>query len=141
MDLPEQKEKVQAAEMAVEIDNNPWYGHEIQTDAVKIEDPGEGDAVVIRHFFFKAPPGFGKTIRPSKQQIFAEFKHLIATQLWADGLQPREDLHIEVHTRSYLKKVSKTIYQTMLKNGSDFVIMVPAEARKGVLLHEKPLRA
>ena len=132
------KEKIETADTAVQIDDAAWSGHQIETDAVAIHDPGEGDVVFIRHFFFAAKPA---PTKPTKQQLFAESKNLIATQLWADGLEPIDDMRIEVHTRGYLKKISPTLYKKMFKEKSDYVIMVPCRPKKGFLLHEKPLRA
>lgn len=122
-----------------EVNGATYDANQIETEAVRIEDPGEGDAVVLRHFFFKAIPRPGP--KPTKQEIFDEHKQQITTMLWGDGLRPREDLRLEVHTRNYLKKVSPSLYAMMGKNHTDFVVVVPCEAQKGVLLHEKPLRA
>lgn len=113
-----------------------WNAQEITTDGVRITDPGLGAPVILRHFFFKA---LTHPVKPTKEQLVSQFKSLIETTLWADGLVPREDGRVEVHTSTYLKNTgNKALYQKMVKEKADFVIQVMAEPKKGILLHEKP---
>lgn len=122
----------------VSVDDTTYNATQIETEGVKIEDPGTGGEVVLRHFFFKAMPRPQGSPKPTKIQLFSEAKDFIGVQLWGDGLEPLEERHIEVHTRGYLKKVSKTLFAEMLKNNTDYVIMVPAKPRRGVLVNERP---
>lgn len=122
----------------ISIDGQSWNGTEIETEAVKIEDPGTGGEVILRHFFFSAKPRNPGDPKPTKMQLFSEAKKLIELALWGDGLVPMEERHVEVHTKGYLKKLSKTLYAEMLKNRADYVIMVPARPRKGVFVNERP---
>lgn len=115
-----------------------WNANEVETEAVKVEDPGEGVAVVLRHFFFKkipTPPGFRE---PTKAQLFAHYKKLIETNLWGDGLKPMEDKPIEIYSRKRAKTASKVLLSEMIKNNADFVIMLLATPRKGILLDQAP---
>lgn len=132
-------ETKQIVEMGVQdmpVKDVLWNAQEIETDSVPIIDPGQGSAVVLRHFFFKATPAPNK---PTKQQLFSQFRGLIEATLWGDGLVPRYDRNVEVHTRNGAKKVSKTLYNALVKNKADFVIMCLAEPRHGVQLHETPV--
>lgn len=120
------------------VDGQDTYtAQEITTESVKIVDPGQGAPVVLRHFFFAAKPA---PIKPTKQQLVTEFKHLIQTQLWSDGLVPIESARVEVHTRGFIRKTSKALYAKMLQENSDFVIIVMCEPKKGMLLNETPTR-
>src|SRR5258708_3755180 len=109
-----------------------------ETVSKPLIDPGEGEPVVLRHFFFKSaivPPGHKK---PTKAQIFGQFKNLVFTNLWADGLKPREDAPVEVHSRREIKTLSKQLFAEMVGNGSDIVIQVLAERQKGVMMLDRP---
>lgn len=115
-----------------------WSANQIETEAVRIEDPGQGEAVVLRHFFFKAKPA---PTKPTKQQLFSEYKMLIETTLWGDGLEPIPEAKVEVHTSNGAKKVSRALYKKMREVKADFVILVLCRARKGVMINERPLIA
>lgn len=115
-----------------------WNANEIETEAVKVEDPGEGVAVILRHYFFKKLPTVKGFREPTKAQLFAHYKKLIEANLWGDGLVPREDKKIEIHSRHKVKGISKALFVEMVKNNADFVIMLLAEPRKGVLLDHTP---
>lgn len=117
------------------IDDVTWDANTVQTEGVRIEDPGTGKPVILRHFFFKAKPG---PVKPTKMQLFSENKRLIETTLWGDGLVPREDRHIEIHTSNGARKVSKALYRKMREVGADFAILVLCEAKAGVLINETP---
>ncbi len=108
-----------------------WEATQIQTEGVRIEDPGEGAPVVLRHFFFSAMPWKPGTRKPTKRDLVSENKRLIETNLWADGLRPREDVRIECHTRNGAKKLSKVLHQKMIEHNADFVIQVLCEGAKG----------
>ncbi len=122
----------------VSLDGQNWNGTEIETESVAIHDPGTGGEVILRHFFFSAKPREQGSPKPTKQQLFSEAKQMIEMALWGDGLVPMEERHVEVHTRGYLKKISPALYTEMLKHRADYVIMVPARPRKGVLVNERP---
>ncbi len=62
---------------------------------------------------------------------------MIEINLWADGLIIREDKPIEVYTRKQAKKVSQSIYTAMINNKADFVIMLLAMPRRGVMVNDK----
>lgn len=120
------------------VDGQDTYtAQEITTESIKVVDPGEGAPVVLRHFFFSAKPAPQK---PTKQQLVTEFKHLIETNLWADGLVPIESARVEVHTRGFIRKTSKALYRKMISEKADFVIIVMCEPKKGVLLNERPTK-
>ena len=112
--------------------------NKIETEPVQIRDPGVGKEVILRHFFFKAPPLPPGERRPNKLELINQFKRLIETNLWGDGLIIREDKPIEVHTRQKAKQVSKSLYMKMQQEGADFVILVLAEPRMAQVVHDKP---
>jgi hypothetical protein len=122
------------------IDQNYNDISKVETEQVPIIDPGVGDAIVLRNFFFKAIPVPKGTPRPTKAQLFGQFQNMIFTQLWADGLRPIEERKVEIHTKAELKSLSKTLWAECIKSGADFVIMVMAAPRKGVRLDERPLK-
>lgn len=136
------KERVGDTHQVIEtkggVDDTVWNANSIETEGVRINDPGEGPPVVLRHFFFTAKPG---PVKPTKMQLFAENKRLIEATLWGDGLVPREDTKIEIHTSNGAKKVSQALYAKMKQVKADFVIMVLCEAKKGVMINEKPTLA
>lgn len=123
---------------SVEQDGDQYEVSHLQTDDVKIQDPGVGQAVVLRHFFFRSMPVPPGQVKPSKNEIFSQFKNLIRTNLWADGLTVLEDKHVQMYTKKSVRKVSKQIYAEMIDNNADFVIICMAVPSKGVLLHETP---
>lgn len=108
-----------------------WNANEVQTEAVKIDDPMQGDRVVLRHFFFSAPVWRGGFRKPNKMDLVNENKKLIEVNLWVDGLRPVNDRLIECHTRRGVRKLSKILYTEMVKNNADFVIQVLCEPAKG----------
>jgi hypothetical protein len=122
-------------------DNFVWNANQIETDGVRVLDPGVGKENVLRHFFFKSLPLPPRTPRPSKIEIINQFKRLIEASLYGDGLIIREDKPIELYTRNKVKKISKTLYLEMLKNNADFCILVLATPRMGVTVLESPLQA
>ncbi len=118
-----------------------WNANQIETESIRVQDPGVGVATVLRHFFFKRAPMSARLPRPSKLDILNQNKRLIETTLWADGLIIREDKPLEVQTLKSARKISKTLFAEMVKNNADFVILVLAVPRLGVSVRESPLRA
>lgn len=117
-----------------------WNANQISTEPIKLIDPGIGGAVVLRHFFFKAPILPKGAPRPDKQTVVSHFKRLIEMSLYGDGLKIREDKPIEVHTIQKAKKISKALYLKMKQEGADFVILCLASPRAGVSVIDKPNR-
>ncbi len=115
-----------------------WNPSQIETESIKIQDPGVGKEVILRHFFFKYVPVPKGTPNPTKQQIVAHYKKLIEMTLWGDGLIIREDKPLEVHTQKSAKKISKSLYAKMKSERADFVILCLAEPRRGVHVRETP---
>ncbi len=113
-----------------------WGVQQLEAHADPINDPGLGQGVVVRNFFFKSPPRQQGQTRPSKQDIIAGHKHIMGTMLWADGLVPLEDKAVRLYSKKEVK--SGMLKAKMLKEGADFVIMVLASPRSGVALAEKP---
>lgn len=115
-----------------------YEGSHIQTDQVKIVDPGIGQGVVLRHFFYKAKPVFKDEKPVTKQDIFNENVKLIEINLWGDGLVIQDERRPEIHTRASAKKASKALYDAMVLNKADFVILVLAKPRRGQWFNERP---
>lgn len=113
-----------------------WGAHQIETQSDPLQDPGLGQGVVVRNFFFKSPPKIAGMIRPSKQQIIEGHKHIMGTMLWADGLQPLEDKAVRLYSRKEVK--SGMLKSKMTQEGADFVIMVLASPKGGVVLADTP---
>lgn len=137
----ETKEIIEANVTDAPVKDIHWRAQQAQTDSVPIIDPGVGKAMVLRHFFFKQIPLEQGQKKPSKLELINHYKRLIEMTLWGDGLIIREDKPIELQTLQGAKKVSKTLYAEMVKAGADFVILLLATPRKGVVLRETPQRA
>ena len=110
-----------------------WDVNEIETEAVRINDPGVGEGRVLRHFFFKANPVDKDHRRATKADIINSYKKLIEMSLWSDGLVPSVDQPLELHTRRSVKSISKTLYLALVANHADFVIQVLAEPKQGLV--------
>ena len=125
----------------VEIDEkgkgNAWEAQQIETKSDPIVDPGTGGGVIVRNFFFKAPPREKGQKPASKTEIFSGFKQMIEISLWSDGLEPLMDKQIHVYNRKELKP-NTMLRRKMLKEGADFVIMILAKPRMGVQLADTP---
>lgn len=117
-----------------------WNAQEIQTEGVKIIDPGVGKEVVVRHFFFKSIPLFKGISKPTKRELISHYKKLIEMSLWGDGLIVREDKPLELIELKSAYKVSPTLYKKMRIEEADFVILVLASARAGQVIIDKPRR-
>lgn len=139
--ISETKQLIETNAKGAPVKDVLWNANEATTESIRIQDPGTGGDVILRHFFFKKSPMSARLPRPTKLDILNQNKRLIETTLWADGLIIRFDKPIEVHTRQKIKKISKTLYMEMVRNGSDFVIIVLCEPRRGVVVREKPLIA
>lgn len=112
----------------------------IETDPIRVVDPGVGKAVVLRHFFFKAQPMPKGTRKPTKLELVSNFKNLIEMSLWGDGLIILEDKPIEVQTLQSVKKVSKALWLKMKEEGADFVILCLATPRAGQSVLDTPFK-
>jgi hypothetical protein len=137
----EQKQIIETNAKSAPVKDILWNAQEAETEKIKIFDPGVGQENVLRHFFFKKSPMLARLPRPSKLDIVNQNRRLIETTLWADGLIIRYDKPLEVHTLKNAKKISKALYQEMLKNRADFVILCLAVPRAGVTVREQPNRA
>lgn len=121
-----------------------WDAQELAVKSDPIKDPGQGNAVILRHYFIHVSPA--QLIRPSKHELFEGHKQKIELNLWADGLQPMEERAIEVHSLSGAKKLSKILYTEMVKNNATHVIQVLCQQKIGVrgrpthLLNETPTK-
>lgn len=87
------------------------------------DDKGEGKAVLVRSFDFKANPAAFLHATPSKQELFNAHANQIETILWKDGLQVMP----EIEPRLILSK-----------KRDGYRIVVGAEPAKGHLLHQRP---
>lgn len=114
---------------------------DLETEKIRINDPGIGKEQILRHFLFKAQPVPKGYHKPSKLEIISYYKQMIELSLWSDGLIIREDKPIELHTRASCRKVSPALYQKMVSEGADFVILVLAEPRRNQSVLDKPHRA
>lgn len=96
---------------------------EVHADVQLSEDTGEGKAVIVRTFFFKANPEGFRERTPSKQELFNAHAIQIQSLLRDDGLQPMS----EVRPQLVIGK-TKTHYK----------IVVGAEPLPGMILHQRP---
>ena len=106
----------------IDKDTKYEYGSQLETEGVPVIDPGEGKTVAIRVFSFNMNPG--RKYYPGKQALFDAHARQISTILWGDGLIPLE-------TNSPRVIIDK-------KNGF-YQIIVPCEARRGVIFVDKPV--
>lgn len=91
---------------------------ELETRSIKMDDGGGvGNAVVLRRFSYQLPP---KT-KISKTDLLHHHKPRILPFLWKDGLEEIQE--------------PKVVFG---KKGK-FDIFVTCQARRGQLLHERPL--
>lgn len=104
-----------------------WEGQTLETEPIKIVDPGVGKGVIVRNFFFKKNPA----IKPArKSEIISWYKKFIEQMLWKDGLSPIDERIPQLYTKAELKKGA--LKTKMIQEGADFVIMVLCQARLGV---------
>lgn len=115
-----------------------WNAQEMQTEGVRIIDPGVGREVVVRHFFFKSIPLPKGVPKPTKRELISYYKRLIEMSLWSDGLIVREDKPLELVELHTAHKISPTLYRKMKIEEADFVILVLASSRLGQVFADKP---
>lgn len=87
------------------------------------DDPGEGDAAIIRMFEFSANPEAFKLHQPTKQELFNNHYKHIEVILWRDGLKVMPEVNPKV---------------TINKKKTKYRIFVGATPQKGHLLRETP---
>ena len=109
----------------VDIGNNTKYeyGSELSTEGIPLIDPGQGKTLSIRAFTYKINPEKLRVFPTNKQLIFSNHAKEIERILWGDGLIPFDESPPRV-----IIDLKKGIYQ----------ILVPCEAKRGVLFMEKP---
>ncbi len=112
-----------------------WNAQEAQTEAVPMIDPGIGDGVILRSFFFKAAPVPKGFRPPTKVQIISHYKKLIETMLWKDGMTALA--HRSPVLNTYKETKRGQLKMKMKDEGADFVIMVLAQARAGVTITDQ----
>ena len=117
-----------------------WNANEISAEPVRIVDPGVGQEVIVRHFFFKSIPLLKGQSKPTKLELISHFKKLIEMSLWGDGLVIREDKPLELVELHIAKKNTPFLYKKMLEQSSDFVLLVLASPKAGLYAIEKPTR-
>lgn len=113
-----------------------WQAHQVETKSDPIRDPGTGQALIVRNFFFKAPPREKGKPTPSKREIIESQKHYMGMTLYGDGLSPLEDKAVKLYTKKELK--SGILKSKLIQEGADFVIVVVATPRQGVAVAERP---
>lgn len=92
---------------------------EVHSDIHLEDDEGFGKTIVVRSFDFKANPQGFRERTPSKQELFSVHAKQIEECLWADGLQPMPDVHIQV---------------ILSKRRDGYRIVVGAEPRQGQII-------
>lgn len=91
---------------------------EVETKSTPLDDQGgDGKPIILRRFSYQLPP----KVKYSKADLLLHHKPRIQPFLWKDGLEEIAE------PRVVLGKKGK------------FDIFVTCQARKGQLLHEKPL--
>lgn len=105
-----------------------WDVSEVATPTVRLNDPGVGDSLILRSFFFKALPRPKGMDMPKKQDIISSYKRLIDTRLWADGLVAADERPPVLYTLSELKK-NQALKKKMIDEHADFVIMLLTRPR------------
>lgn len=89
---------------------------EVHSDTHLEDDKGEGGAVVIRSFIFRANPEAFRERTPSKQELFNAHAAQIESVLWEDGLKVMPEIKPQL-------KLSK--------DRKGYRIIVGAEPRNG----------
>lgn len=95
---------------------------EVHSDIHLEDDAGFGKTIVVRSFDFKANPTAFHAYTPSKQELFNVHAKQIEEYLWADGLQPMPDVHIQV---------------ILSKRRDGYRIVVGAEPRQGQIINRR----
>ncbi len=85
----------------VDIDDGKWKAQELDTQSKPIDDPGVGQALVMRSFKFFFNPQILRDIKdkkvkiPNKQELFNSVWPQIKINLWGDGLMAIEEKGFE----------------------------------------------
>lgn len=108
------------------VDGNEYVGQtiEVKSDTKLESDLGEGAAVILRTFEFGASPLIFKNGMPHPQDIFNSHLNGIMSILWADGLQPAEEIEPRI---------------IFSKDRTKYLIMIGAKTQRGQLSLEKNL--
>ena len=100
------------------IEKENWYGSEISTDAVQMEDKGKGKPIILRCFEFKKNPA----IKEITETLIAEtHQKYIDTFLWKDSLVRIQDLKVIIEK-------------------DQFKIFATCQAKAGAVILDKPLK-
>lgn len=118
--MTKQKQSGEKDEELKELEN--WSAGTYETEPVPLIDEGRGKTIAIRAFTFKMNPEMMKKY-VSKQELFNAHAKQLSTILWGDGLRPYEGSSPRV-----IINKKKNIYQ----------ILVPCEARLGVVFPDRP---
>ena len=94
-----------------------WYGSEISTPSVELQDVGKGKPIILRKFDFARNPSVEL---PPKEQIAETYQKFIDTFLWKDSLTRIADLKVIIEK-------------------DKFTIFATCQAKAGAVLLEKPL--
>ena len=121
-------------------DHIQWDTAQLQTESIPIIDPGVGEKMIVRSFFFKASPLPKGIPKPTKLEIINSYKRLLESTLWSDGLIPVMNADIKLYTKGEIKKYPQ-LRKKFIQEKADFVIMLTAEARKGVNILENAQKA
>lgn len=117
-------ENLKAGE-GIKVDKETKYDYvgDFQTEGAPLIDPGQGKSVMIRKLKFNIDPTKIKFVPKNKQQLFNDHAKFIERLLWGDGLIRLEG----VNPRVIINK-KRLFYE----------ILVPCEARRGIMFMEKP---
>ena len=96
------------------------YGSQLETEGVRLIDPGGGPVNVIRVFSFKMNP-LRKNFT-NKQAIFSAHTKQIEHILWGDGLRPLDEISPRV---------------IIDNKNSSYQIFVTCQAARGVIFSRK----
>lgn len=94
-----------------------WYGSEITTPTVELQDVGKGKPIILRKFDFAKNPSVNL---PTKEEIVQTYQKFIDTFLWKDSLTRIADLKVIIEK-------------------DKFTIFATCQAKTGAVLLEKPL--
>ena len=103
--------------MENDLDTTQWYGNEVSTDAVQMEDTGKGKPIILRCFDFVRNPAVEL---PTDKEVIAEYQKFIDTFLWKDSLVRIQDLKLVIEK-------------------DKFKIFATCQAKAGAVILEKPL--
>lgn len=104
-----------------------WKAQEVSTNSKPIDDPGIGEAIIIRGFKFMFNPETLKLIRekkipaPTKQELFNSVWPQIKINLWGEGLVAIQEKGEQFQPKM---KVTKRMFAITL-------LCLPTFARKG----------